>query len=219
MHQEKLGFYVLKISENEPKSGVFMIKLPNRLNFGDVNITFINDPEKHYQEVVISYKTAYINTYNILVLEADTLGNDQYIIYRHESFQLWESKIQGTILQNNFNFVIVNKDGMSALSLGNVQKQKFTDDQGNIQLLHSLESQNYLKCEQDNHLVFECSKADKMEISVLEEYQKGSQKSEEKDIEETRFQAVYKIKLWKITLRDLMLIMSIYSTKTFSHVY
>ena len=98
MHQEKLGFYVLKISEDEPKSGVFMIKLPNRLNFGDVNITFINDPEKHYQEVVISYKTAYINTYNILVLEADTLGNDQYIIYRHESFQLWESKIQGTIL-------------------------------------------------------------------------------------------------------------------------
>ena len=76
MHQDRLGFYVLKINEDDPYGGVFMIKLPNRLNFGDVNITFINDPEKQYEEVVISYKTAYINTYNILVLEADTLGND-----------------------------------------------------------------------------------------------------------------------------------------------
>lgn len=30
---------------------------------------------------------------------------------------------------------------------------------------------------------------------------------------------MYKIKLWKITLRELMLIMSIYASKTFSHVY
>jgi len=86
---------------------------------------------------------------------------------------------------------------MGVVALGSIQKQIITDDEGNERMLHSLESCNYLKLEEDNHLLFNCSKEEKIEISILEEYTKDN---------ETKFFDIYKVKIWKITLRELLLI-------------
>lgn len=59
---------------------------------------------------------------------------------------------------------------MGVVALGNIPKQIFTDDKGNERCLHSLESFNYMKVEEDNHLVYNCCKPDRTDISVLEEY-------------------------------------------------
>jgi len=115
---------------------------------------FLNDEKNNYKECIISYKTAYINIFNILVLEAqdpteavkkketkvEGEEEDLFVIYRHESFQLWESEVQGAMLQANHNFIIVNKEGMGVVALGARQKQIFNDDKGNERMLHSLES-------------------------------------------------------------------------------
>jgi hypothetical protein len=39
----KLGFYVLRIAENDPFNGSLIIRQGNKLNFEDANIVFLND--------------------------------------------------------------------------------------------------------------------------------------------------------------------------------
>jgi hypothetical protein len=101
---------------------------------------------------------------------------------------LWESEVAGTLLEQSHNFVIVNKEGMGVVALGSVPKQIFMDDKGNERLLHSLESCNYLKVEQDNHILYNCSKPDKTEIQVLEEFTNPS-------TNETSFQQIYNVRI------------------------
>ena len=86
------------------------------------------------------------------------------------------------LLNHNHNFIIVNKEGMSVVSLGDQQKQEFCDDQGNRRMLHNLESYNHFKLESDNHLVYNCTKPEKNEIMIQEEYRKGTD-----DAAETQF--------------------------------
>lgn len=69
------------------------------------------------KELVISYKTIYINTYNVMVMDISVDG-DQSILFRHESFQLWESESSGLLLDKNKDFITLNKNGMQVLALG-----------------------------------------------------------------------------------------------------
>ena len=72
---------------------------------------------KGYRELIASYKTIYLNTYNVLSLDIG-VEDENLVIYRHESFQLWESECKGLVLAANKDFVTFNKSGMQALSLG-----------------------------------------------------------------------------------------------------
>ena len=40
------------------------------------------------------------------------------MLYRHESFQLWEEKIMSIMLFNNMDLITVNKQGISVLAMG-----------------------------------------------------------------------------------------------------
>lgn len=61
----------------------------------------------------MSYKSIYINTYNVMVICLQSLQ----IIYRYETFHIWESTIRGIILKN-YDYVMISKDGTFVMSLG-----------------------------------------------------------------------------------------------------
>ena len=85
--EEKLGFFVLKISENDPYNSRFMIKWKNKLDIGDASIYVLrNDTNRGFiKEIIISFKTIFINTYNIVVMDI-TSETERNLIFRHESF-------------------------------------------------------------------------------------------------------------------------------------
>ena len=68
-YQQLLGFYVQKIDADRPEKNNFLIKWKNKLDIGDTNIFILRNKEHGYREICISYKTIYINTYNIMVMD------------------------------------------------------------------------------------------------------------------------------------------------------
>jgi hypothetical protein len=79
-----LGFFVLKVFAKDPTHSKFIIRWKNKLDIGDTNIDVIRNNEKGYKELCISYKTIYVNTYNVLILDMKYETNS--ILFRHESF-------------------------------------------------------------------------------------------------------------------------------------
>ena len=78
------------------------------------------------------------------------------MIFRHESFQLWESQISGLLTNKNNDFVKINRDGIAIIALGSIEKRNIRDAEGNERMIHSLESMNYLKVDPSNFLLFAC---------------------------------------------------------------
>ena len=88
--EEKLGFFILRMNEKDPADFKFLTKWKNKLDIGDANIFVLRhsnkDKSQHYKELVISYKTIYINTYNVTVMDISSKDNSQTTLFRHESF-------------------------------------------------------------------------------------------------------------------------------------
>lgn len=57
------------IKEGDPYQSKFYIKYKNKLDIGDADVSVLRDVHCKVKELVISYKTIYINTYNLLVLD------------------------------------------------------------------------------------------------------------------------------------------------------
>lgn len=78
---------------------------PNKLNIGDANILISRGEDKElgskYKELIVSYKTIFINTYNIIVQEISSDPDQQYqedaVLFKFEGFQLWEARISGVM--------------------------------------------------------------------------------------------------------------------------
>lgn len=88
------------------------------------------------------------------------------MIFRHESFQLWEQKISGLLLDHNKDFLIIGQKGLSMMALGDHDKRVLKDDMGDDIVVHSLDAYNFLKVDPGNYLLFECAKQEDMIISV-----------------------------------------------------
>ena len=168
-YDEKLGFFLIRMNDSDTNDFKFLTKYKNKLDIGDATVSVLRDREKGYKELVISYKTIYINTYNVHVMDITQEG--QPTLYKHESFQLWESESKGLLLQNRGDFLKLSKAGAEIIALGSEQKRMIVDDLGNDRILHSLESVNYLKIDPDNFITFECADENKI-ISVYQEYSK-----------------------------------------------
>ena len=69
----ELGFYILNIVASDPYPGgeenTFILKWKRQLDIGDCDIAILREPEKRIKEIVISYKTIYINVYTIMVID------------------------------------------------------------------------------------------------------------------------------------------------------
>lgn len=83
-----------------------------------------NKPEKKTRSIVVSYKMIGINTYNVFVID---LESEQHLIkYWYEGYQLWESPIKGFLLANN-DFLMLSKDGMNIIALGEKEAKDVED--------------------------------------------------------------------------------------------
>ena len=130
------------------------MKWKNKLDISDANVCVMRHNEKNYKELIVSYKTIHINTYSVKVI--DISGNDYKTLFRHESFQLWESNVEGFYLSKNKDYVSINGNGINVLSLGSHDKRIMKNNYGQELMAHSLESASYLKVDPSNFLVFEC---------------------------------------------------------------
>jgi hypothetical protein len=123
---------------------------------------FIKNSEKKLTHLVLSYKSIYINAYNVLVIDLKT----RLIQYRYEKYHLWEAKIAGVLLKN-YEYVIISQDGRQVMSLGFTDKRAVKDQEGREWMIHSLDSCNDLILEETNHLFFK-RKGSELIISIQE---------------------------------------------------
>ena len=134
----------------------------------EVSRTQLNGSVLREKELVVSYKTIYINLFSAIVLDMKT----GMIKFRYESYQLWESPVTGFLNSQN-DFVVLNREGLSFLPLGNQENRAFCNSDGVNRMVHSLQSCNYLKIEDSNHLLFERPKNGNTNrlIHIQEQYQ------------------------------------------------
>jgi hypothetical protein len=121
-----VGLYLIKFEANNPNNHGFLIRWKNKRWIWDSNIYISRGVERvdgkivAYKELVVSYKTDSINTYNVIVLDLvdsqldDKIKNGQKklslsILHKYECFQLWESPIAGLLLTNSKNFLSFGK--------------------------------------------------------------------------------------------------------------
>jgi hypothetical protein len=165
-HQEKLGVYILCFQENSLKKKRFLMKDSNKLDIGDAHIVInrvADNDNIHRRELVLSFKTIYINTFTIMCLDINE-DVKRSLIFKHESFQLWESQIQGIMLESSKDFLSVNKDGINIVALGSNPHRPIVDALGIERMLHSLESMSFLKIDDDNHINFSSQNMFKREV-------------------------------------------------------
>ena len=167
MVEEKLGFYVLKIDEENPlpKDDNFLIKWSNKLNFGNTSLNILrsrvkdaNGNEVEHKELIIGYKKIFVNVYDVIVMDISIESDDPHLLFRHESYQLWESECSGFLITNTKDFVSLNIKGMQVLSLGSGKdKTPVKDAEGGDWMLHSLEGASFLKVDPGNYIYFQCA--------------------------------------------------------------
>lgn len=95
------------------------------------------------------------NTYNIYIV--DISGENPWPLFRHESFQLWESKIAAFFLKKTSDYVMINQDGISLICLESFDKRYIKSADGQEKMIHAIESVNYLKVDKDNFIYFDFS--------------------------------------------------------------
>ena len=88
LHGE-LGFFILRLEGDDPyhkkDKNQFIVKWKRKLDIDDCFINILKDNKNGYKEIVVSYKTIYVNIYTILVLDLQHKSG-QPLMYRHESF-------------------------------------------------------------------------------------------------------------------------------------
>ena len=65
----RLGFFVLKFPEDDPNNVVYLMRYLNKLDIGDPNMFILRNKEKGFKELIVSYKSIYINVYNIVCMD------------------------------------------------------------------------------------------------------------------------------------------------------
>lgn len=69
---EKLGFFIIKMKDEDPNEHRFLTKWKNKLDIGDSSLFVMRNKQKGYKELIISYKTIFINTYNVTLMDIST---------------------------------------------------------------------------------------------------------------------------------------------------
>lgn len=140
----------------------------------------------------------------MLVINIDT-GR---ISYRHDNYQLWESPVLGFLNTFSNDFVILNKEGTSFLPLGELEKRSIYNPDGTYRMVHSLPSCSYLKVAGSNLLTFERPKqGSNNRVVKVQEQQYDNYGN-------TYYDDIYNVHIDEMTLRELMVIQSIFMCDT-----
>ena len=106
----------------------------NKLTIDDVSVNILRGIDKYtgkkYKELVIGYKTIYINTYRVEIYDMSKKNQDNSMLYAHESFHIWESPIKSLLINKNKNYITFSKAGINVLSIGSVANKRIVDSEG-----------------------------------------------------------------------------------------
>lgn len=166
----------------------------------------MRNPKTNFKELIVSYKTVVSNCYNVYIV--DISGEHPWPLFRHESFQLWESQITAFFIHKNNDYVTINSDGISMISLDSFDKKYIKSANGQEKMIHSIESVNYLKSNHNNFIYFDFSGPQKL-INVVQQFQRMS-----KSGLETAYEDIFRIRVHDITLRELLFFQSLYVCST-----
>jgi hypothetical protein len=162
----KIGFYLIKFNEEDPSKFSYLTMWNHKLDIGDVNMQIMRDNERDCKELLIGYKTIYINTYNLVVIDLAGDEEKRATLFRHEAFQLWESSVFGMNLSISKDFVSLSKTGMNVLAMGSIPKKELKGSDGSKKMIHSLDSLSYLKVDPLNFINFKCQDYGNRVISI-----------------------------------------------------
>ena len=85
-YDDKLGFFIIRMDEFNPEQNFkFLTKYKNKLDIGDCDIFVMRTQNPNLKELVVSFKTIYINTYNIIIYDISS-DKGQSMVAKHESF-------------------------------------------------------------------------------------------------------------------------------------
>lgn len=97
---------------------------------------YINYRTNESREMIIGYKSIFINIYTIIVMDITT-ESAQSVLMSHEANQLWESAVSGLFLKTK-DFVTFGKDGINVVGVGSNFRRPVKDNMGNDKMIHSL---------------------------------------------------------------------------------
>ena len=80
----KLGIFLIRFDEKRPQKHKFILRIFNGLEIGDCDIAAIHYPGKGYKELVVTYKSIFLNQYTIFVLDIST--KEFHTLFKHSSF-------------------------------------------------------------------------------------------------------------------------------------
>ena len=84
------------------------------------------------------------------------------------------------------------------------------DQEGNDRMIHPLSVCDSLKIEKSNHIYFACQYYDDRQVVMQEQFQDTER--------QTNFIDIFRVKVWEITLRELLFLQSIYTCEKVSDV-
>lgn len=65
---EAHGVYLFKFREEKPDESKYILKVRNMLKIDDASVSIIRDDFNHHKDLIVAYKTIYLNTYTIKVI-------------------------------------------------------------------------------------------------------------------------------------------------------
>jgi hypothetical protein len=80
-------------------------------------------------------------------------------------------------------------------------------------MVHSMESYNFMRLIPDNHILFECQDPENKQIAITEE-----QRDQGESSGNVSYLSLYRVKIWNLTLRELMLFKSLYSCSNMAEI-
>ena len=159
---------MIKFDEKNPGSYQFITMWKTLLDIGDCTIAIQRgvDCNGEFKELIIGYKTININTYNIFVQDLSGSSKTRSTLARHESFQVWESKVSGLLITHSKDFLTFSKAGINLVALGTLDRKSLVDAEGQLKMIHSLDSLSFLKVEGINMINFCCQDYNNRIVSI-----------------------------------------------------
>lgn len=67
---------MIRFNEDDPKDYQIIMQLKDNLDIGDASVHMLRNRKLNYKELVVCYKTIYINTYNVNVIDLSQIDNN-----------------------------------------------------------------------------------------------------------------------------------------------
>ena len=80
----------------------------------------LQDEESERTELIITYKTIYVNIYTINVINI----KNEMLIFRHESACLWESSVSGFLNTSTLDYISLDCSGLAVMALSEHARDK-----------------------------------------------------------------------------------------------